>query len=172
MFLTVVSITQPFAFVLKKTDISTRRKKSVLQILNRFPNDFTAFCGKVARFFHIFLKIIPIFHRILSVFPVFCRKSKLSTSFSTICGKKMQANTLFFEFSTVFNYPDIENIPRYRHFPIFQPVVENTVEIFFLCCRCIISVSSVHTTNTQKNREVKTGCTLENGCLLYWQLPV
>lgn len=57
MFLTVVSITQPFAFVLKKTDISTRRKKSVLQILNRFPNDFTAFCGKVARFFHIFHRI-------------------------------------------------------------------------------------------------------------------
>lgn len=74
MFLTVVSITQPFAFVLKKTDISTRRKKSVLQILNRFPNGFTAFCGKVARFFHIFLKIIPIFHRISVRFSGFLPK--------------------------------------------------------------------------------------------------
>ncbi|GEM_PF-1503655 len=84
----------------------------------------------------------------------------------------MRADTLFFEFSTVFNYPDIENSPRYRRFPIFQRIVENTVEIFFLCCHCIILILSVHTTNTQKNREVKTGCTLENGCLLCWQLPV
>ena len=84
----------------------------------------------------------------------------------------MLADTLFFEFSTVFNHSDTENVPRYRRFPIFQLVVENTVEIFFLCCRCIISILSVHTTNTQKNREVKTGCTLENGCLLCWQLPV
>ena len=74
MFLTVVSITQPFAFVLKKTDISTRRKKSVLQIKNRFPNVFTAFCGKVARFFHIFLKIILIFHKISVRFSGFLPK--------------------------------------------------------------------------------------------------
>ena len=119
-----------------------------------------------------FKKSFSFFIEFLSVFPVFCRKSKLSTSFSTICGKKTRADTLFFEFSTVFNYPDIEISPRYLRFPIFQRIVENTVEIFFLCCHCIILIPSVHTTNTQKNREVKTGCTLENGCLLCWQLPV